>query len=86
MFFVGVDQAELAALGPGTLLVLALPAWYGRLYRSPAKTQPDCCIRMLGPPLLHSLPPDLGEKCCRPAIDVPCLPTLSACRPGLACA
>jgi hypothetical protein len=30
----GISQAEVGRLGPGTLLVLALPAWYGQLYSS----------------------------------------------------
>jgi hypothetical protein len=35
--FAGVDEAEVAALGAGALLVLALPAWYGCLYASQHK-------------------------------------------------
>lgn len=34
MFFAGVDRAEVEALGPGTLLVLALPVWHGWFFTS----------------------------------------------------
>ena len=37
MQFAGVDRGQVAALGPDTLLVLALPAWHGFLYSTHAR-------------------------------------------------
>lgn len=37
MFFAGVHPSDAQALGPGALLVLAVPAWHGWLYASQAK-------------------------------------------------
>ena len=37
MQFAGVDRGQVAALGPDTLVVLALPAWHGFLYSTHAR-------------------------------------------------
>ncbi|PSC75124.1 death-inducer obliterator 1 isoform X1 [Micractinium conductrix] len=61
-FHVGVHPADVEAAGPGALLVLALPAWHGWLYTSQARFNqglPTAAVRMLGPPVLHSLSPPL---------------------------
>jgi len=39
-YFAGVHPDDVAAAGPGALLVLALPAWHGWLYTSQAR----CCL------------------------------------------
>lgn len=42
MFFAGVDRAEVEALGPGTLLVLALPVWHGWFFTSLGRCLLSC--------------------------------------------
>lgn len=37
MYYAGVHRADVETLGPGALLVLALPVWHGWFYHSAAK-------------------------------------------------
>lgn len=76
--YAGVDPSEVEAMGPGALLVLALPAWHGWLFNSVAshaEGRPVAPVSLRGPPLVHSLPPHIGEPAgCSPACPLAVVP------------
>lgn len=79
-FYAGIDHSEVEAMGPGALLVLALPAWHGWLYtsvarRERARERAGGCSPAAGCGFCGG---GLGRCCCRSMLAAPLASRLQA--------